>query len=151
GCATLGSFLEDAAGDDDRYAGATDDELLGVICASDRVEAHMAAHKHAAVAELIRRRPGLGGWDEFTGRELGAVLGLSFGEAEEGRSLAHPLEPRLPGTRALFRSGVVSRARAAIIANATALLDPAEARAAEALVLDQAGSLTPPALRAAIN
>ena len=29
GCATLGSFLEDAAGDDDRYAGASDDELAG--------------------------------------------------------------------------------------------------------------------------
>jgi len=54
GCAALGSFLEDAAGDDDRYAGATDDELLGVICAWDRVEANASARKHAAVAELVR-------------------------------------------------------------------------------------------------
>ena len=38
GCATLGLFLEDAAGDQDRYAGVSDEELLGVICGWDRVE-----------------------------------------------------------------------------------------------------------------
>ena len=37
-----------------------------------------------------------------------------------------------------------------IIAAATQLLDPGEARAAEALVLDRAGTLTPGGLRAAI-
>ena len=40
GCAILASFLEDTAGDDDRYSGASDDELLGVICAWDRMEAN---------------------------------------------------------------------------------------------------------------
>ena len=40
--------------------------------------------------------------------------------------------------------------KAQIIANATGLLDPAEARAAEAKVLDRAARLTPGALRAAI-
>ncbi|MGH3149944.1 MAG: hypothetical protein ACRDOB_04330, partial [Streptosporangiaceae bacterium] len=30
GCVTLGSFADEAAGDDDTYDGATDDELLGV-------------------------------------------------------------------------------------------------------------------------
>ena len=54
------SSPEDAAGDDDRYGGASDDELLGVICAWDRVEANASARKHAAVAELIRRRPAPG-------------------------------------------------------------------------------------------
>jgi hypothetical protein len=94
GCATLGSFLEDTAGPDDRYAGASDDELAGVICAWDRAEAAMAAGKHAAIAEFIRRRPAPGcapegpaqmpeGWHEFTGRELGAVLGCSAGDAEQ--------------------------------------------------------------------
>ena len=57
GCNALAGFAAEAAGDDDRYAGASDDELAGVICAWDRLEAHMAARKHAAVAELIRRRP----------------------------------------------------------------------------------------------
>jgi len=162
GCATLGSFLEAAAGDEDRYAGASDDELLGVICAWDRDEANASAGKHAAIAELIRRRPAHGaavqgparmpeGWHEFTGRELGAVLGCSPGDAEEMLDLAWNLEVNLPGTRAAFRAGILSQDKAAIIAAATALLDPAEARAAEAMVLGRAGSLTPGALRAAIQ
>ena len=46
-----------AAGPDDRYPGAADDEIVGVICAWARVEAHAAARKLAAIAELIRRRP----------------------------------------------------------------------------------------------
>ena len=54
GCAALGLFAEDAAADDDGYHAASDDQLLGVICAWDRAEAYMAARKHAAVAELIR-------------------------------------------------------------------------------------------------
>jgi hypothetical protein len=162
GCATLASFLEDTAGDDDRYAGASDDELVGVICAWDRVEAHASARKHAAVAELVRRRPAPGaavagpaqmpeGWHEFTGRELGAVLGVSAGDAEQILDLAWALEVCLPGTKAAFRAGIVNHDKAEIIAAATALLDPAEARAAEALVLDRAGSLTPAQLRAAIR
>jgi hypothetical protein len=54
GGAVLGSFVEDAAGTDDRYAGVSDDELAGVICGRNRSEAAMAACKHAAVAEFIR-------------------------------------------------------------------------------------------------
>jgi Domain of unknown function (DUF222) len=162
GCATLGSFLEDAAGDDDRYAKVSDDELVGVICGWDRAEAAMAARKHAAVAEFIRRRPAPGavvagpaqmpeGWDEFAGRELGAVLGVSAGDAEVILGLAWYLEVNLPGTRAAFRSGILNQGKVAIIANATAMLDPAEARAAEGMALDRAGSQTPAQLRAAIN
>ena len=162
GCAALASFLEDAAGDDDRYGGASDDELLGVICAWDRAEASASAGKHAAVAELIRRGLRGGcvlqgparmpeGVDEFAGRELGAVLGVSARDAGEMLYLAGYLEVNLPGTRAAFRAGILSRDKAAVIAAATALLDPDEARAAEAMVLGRAGSLTPGALRAAIG
>ncbi len=162
GCAVLPSFLEDTAGEDDRYGGASDDELLGVICGWDRVEANACACKHAAVAELIRRRPAPGceleglaqmpqSVDEFTGRELGAVLGVSGRDAGEMLDVAWYLDVNLPGTRAAFRAGIVNRDKAAIIAAATAFLDPGEARAAEAMVLGRAGSLTPGALRAAIS
>ena len=72
-------------------------------------------------------------------------------DAEEMLDLAWHLEVNLPGTKAAFRAGILSRDKAAIIAAATALLDPDEARAAEAMVLDRAGSLTPAALRAAIG
>ena len=133
-----------------------------MICAWDRVEAAVAAGKHAAVAELIRRRPAAGcalagpaqmpeGWDEFTGRELGAVLGVSAGDAEAVLDLAWALEVCLPGTKAAFRAGTVNQDKAQVIAAATAVLDPGEARAAEAMVLDRAGSLTPAQLRAAVG
>src|SRR5579863_5151079 len=154
GCLVLGQFAEAAAGDDDRYPGASGDELGGVICAWDRVEAYASSRKHAAVAELIRRRPAPGcaaqgparmpeGWSEFTGRELGAVLGVSAGDAEEMLDLAHALEVNLPGTKQAFRAGILNLDKAQVIAAATALLDPSEARAAEAMVLGRAGSLTP--------
>ncbi|HLK72940.1 MAG TPA: DUF222 domain-containing protein [Streptosporangiaceae bacterium] len=162
GCLVLGQFAEEAAGEDDRYPGASDDELAGAVAAWDRVEAYASSRKHAAVAELIRRRPGDGcllqgpaqmpeGFDEFTPREVAAVLGETRAVAEDTLSLAHELEVNLPGTRAAFRSGLLNQRKAAIVAAATCLLDPAEARAAEAKVLDQAGALTPPALRAAIQ
>jgi hypothetical protein len=83
------------------------------------------------------------GWYEFTARELGSALGVSPGEAEAMLGLARDLEVFLPGTKAAFRSGVLSQEKVQIIVAATAVLDPAEARAAEAMVLDRAGSLTP--------
>jgi hypothetical protein len=85
GCLVLGQFAEEAAGEDDRYPSASDDELAGVVAAWDRVEAYASSR-----------------------------------------------------TRAAFRSGLLNQRKAAIIASATALLDPAEARAAEAKVLDRA-------------
>ncbi len=57
GCIALAEFVDAVAGDDDRYPGASDDEIVGVIGALDRVEAHVVARKLAAVAEFIRRRP----------------------------------------------------------------------------------------------
>jgi hypothetical protein len=161
GCLALGQFAEEAAGADDRYRGASDDELVGAICAWDRVEAYAGSRKHAAVAELVRRRPAPGAVvagpaqmpgasDEFVAQELAAVLGESRAAAGDIVSLAQELEVNLPGTRAAFRSGILSRRKAMIIAEATVLLDPGQARAAEAIVLGRAGTLTPPGLRAGI-
>ena len=89
-------------------------------------------------------------WDEFTVTELAAVLGESRAAAEDLLDRAHDLEVKLPGTRAAFRDGIVRESKVEIIARATVVLDADEARAAEALVLDRAGRLTPGGLRAAI-
>ncbi len=161
GCAVLGLFAEDGAGGDGAYSDVSDDELIGLICAWDRVQAHGSARKHAMAAELIRRRPAPGcvlegearmpaGWEEFTADELAAALAQSRWAADAVLGLAHDLEVKLPGTRAAFWSGVLPEDKVKIIAAATQLLDAEEARAAEALVLDRAGRLTPGALRAAI-
>jgi uncharacterized protein DUF222 len=208
GCAVLAEFASAVAGEDDRYPGATDDEIIGVICALDRVESHVAARKLSAIAEFIRRRPakdcvpndpaentapdpakaaatedgtpqdpaegstaedaskrsaiedsaGPGkaaarmpeGWHEFAVEELSCALAESKAATEGLMDLAHDLAARLPGTMAALWDGVISKAKAGIISTATSALDPDEATAAEKLVLDRAGRLTPPGLRAAI-
>ena len=89
-------------------------------------------------------------WDESVTAEVAGVLAESRHAADAMLDLAHDLEVKLPGTAAAFRDGILRQSKVAIIVRATAVLDPAEARAAEALVLDRAGRLTPGALRAAI-
>lgn len=154
----LARFADQAS---DGFESVSDDELLGVLCAWDRVAAHATARKYAVVAEMIRRRPAAGWpadkatgmpqvWDEFTPSELSAVLAESKGDAVGMLGLAHDLEVKLPGTRAAFLDGILSEEKAAIIARATAVLTTEEARAAEALVLDRAARLTPAGLRSAI-
>jgi hypothetical protein len=90
GCPELAWLADAAAGDDDRYAGASDDELAGVIAAWDRLEAHMAARKLAAAAEFLRRRPEPGSpvegpaampavWEEFAADQLRLILAVHRG------------------------------------------------------------------------
>src|SRR6201982_2722784 len=57
GCPQLAVAADAAAGEDGRFAGVSEAELVGVVCAWDRVEAHAGARKLAAIAELARRTP----------------------------------------------------------------------------------------------
>jgi Domain of unknown function (DUF222) len=148
GCADL-ALAADAAAGDDRFAGVSEAELIGVVCAWDRVEAHAAARKLAAIAELARRNPAPED-EEFAADELANALAESRGRAGDLIDLAQTLQTRLPGTMAALLDGTVSRYKSEIIARATALLDDAEAHAAEGKVLGRAGRLTPGGLRAAI-
>ena len=58
GCPGL-AVAADAAADEDRFDGVSEGELIGVLCAWDRIEAHAAARKLAAIAVLARRNPPL--------------------------------------------------------------------------------------------
>ena len=60
GGGVLLSFAEDVAGTKDRFTGASDDELAGIIGALDRAETTACSLKHAALAEFTRRRPAPG-------------------------------------------------------------------------------------------
>jgi uncharacterized protein DUF222 len=148
GCAQL-AVAADAAAEDDGFAGISEAELVGVVCAWDRVEAHAAARKLAAVAELARRSPEPED-QEFIADEVAHALAESRGRAGDLVDLARTLQARLPGTAAALGDGTITRYKAEIIVRATALLDDAEAGAAEGKVLDRAGRLTPGGLRAAI-
>jgi hypothetical protein len=149
GCPGLAVAADAAAGEDGGFAGVSEAELVGVLCAWDRVEAHAAGRKLAVTAELARRNPGPPD-GEFTADQVAYALAESRGRAGDLIDLARTLQTRLPGTAAALDDGMISRYKAEIIAGATALLDPAEARAAEQKVLDRAARLTPGGLRAAI-
>ena len=148
GCAQL-AVSADAAADEDRFDGVPEGELVGLLCAWDRVEAHAAARKLAVVAELDRRNPSPED-AEFIADEIANALGESRVRADELTGTAGRLDTHLPGTRAALYDGTLSLGKARIIVNATAQLDETEARGAENEVLDRAGRLTPGGLRAAI-
>jgi len=107
GCAGLAVAADTAAGDDG-FAGVSEAELVGVMCAWDRVEAHAAARKLAAVAELARRNPKPED-QEFIADEVAHALAESRGRAEVLIDLAQTLETRLPGTRAGLSGGTITR------------------------------------------
>jgi len=59
GCPGL-AVAADAAvdgGREDAFGGVADHELIGLVCAWDRIEAHAAARKLIAIAEVFRRNP----------------------------------------------------------------------------------------------
>ena len=154
----LAMLAEDAGRD---VSAASDDEVVGLICVFDRLEAWAAGRKYAAAGEFIRRRPAdgcetaeTGGlpamWGEFAATELAHSLAESRGTAETLLETAHALAAKLPRTKAALRAGQIRDDKARIIVRAVSELDPDEARAAEDLVLDRAGTLTPGGLRSAI-
>jgi uncharacterized low-complexity protein len=160
-CPDLALLADAAAGPDDTYAGASDDELIGVLCAWDRLGSHAHARMLAAITELRRRRPvpevptcgrEAGSRDEdYLADEIAHVLAESRRAADGLASVAEALDGKLPGTRAALLDGTISPAKARIIATATAQLNKEEARAAEEQVLDRAGRITPGSLREAIR
>ncbi|MGD0242887.1 MAG: hypothetical protein ABSB59_21495 [Streptosporangiaceae bacterium] len=159
-CPDLAVLADRAAGPGDTYAGASDDELIGMVCAWDRLESHMAARKLAAIAAFSRRRPlvktpasgrpGGSAEEDFAADELAHVLAESRRKADGLLTTAGRLEGYLPGTRAALLDGVITAAKAQIIVTATVLLSSKQARAAENRVLGRAGRLTPGGLRDAI-
>src|ERR1700742_3838522 len=54
GCPQLAVAADAAAGEDGGFAGVSEAELVGVVCAWDRVEAHAAARQLGAIAALGR-------------------------------------------------------------------------------------------------
>src|ERR1700759_741686 len=171
GCAQLAVAADaavDGDGSGDSFSGVADHELAGLVCAWDRAEAHMAARKLAAVAEVFRRNPEDGFEPEpgrmpavvheFTRDQLALALGESRAAVDWLLTVAWHLATRLGGTLDALTGGaltpakawIIPRPKAEIIVRLTQHLDGEEARAAEAKVLDRAGRLTPGGLRAAI-
>jgi hypothetical protein len=162
GCAEL-AVAADAAvdgGPADSFGGVADRELVGLVSAWDRVEAHAAARKLVALAEMFRRNPEDGFEPEpgqmpavvheFTRDQLALALGESRAAADWLLTVAWHLATRLGGTLDALRDGIITRGKAELIVRLTHYLDDEEAEAVEAKVLDRAGRLTPGGLRSAL-
>ena len=162
GCAQLAVAADAAVGgsQDDSFSGVADHELIGLVCAWDRLEAHMAARKLAAIAEVFRRNPEDGFEPqpgqmpevvhEFTRDGLACALGESRDQADALLTLAWHLAIRLTATMAALRDGSITRRKAELIVWPTQYLDDDEARAVEAKVLGRAARLTASGLRTAV-
>ena len=146
----LSGLADEASGEDRAFTDVTDDELMGLIGARQRLAGRQQWELLTAVAEFLRRRPdpsspppAAGGmpavWDEHAGADLAVQLHLTPGAAEGLLSLAHDLAVKLPGTAAALRDGIIDLDKARTIAWYCFALTAAEARAAEAVVLGLAG------------
>ena len=157
----LASFCEEVTGEDGRCHGASDNELIGVLRAWQRIGSWAAARRLAVTAELIRRRPAPGctpeepaelpdRWGKFCADELAGATASSVRDADKKLALAHDLAAKLPGTARALLEGTIDEYKALIIAEATRTLDARGAAAVEARVLPGAATKTPGQLRAAL-
>ena len=162
GCAQLAVAADAAAagGPGDGFGGVADHELVGLVCAWDRVEAHAAARKLVALAEVFRRNPEDGFEPEpgqmpavvheFTRDQLALALGESRAAADWLLTVAWHLATRLGATLEALRDGTISRGKAELIVRLTQYLADDEAKAVEAKILGRAGRLTSGGLRSAL-
>ena len=117
GCAQLAvaadAAVDAAAGRVTAFGGVADHELVGLVCAFDRAEAHMAARKLVAIAEVFRRNPEDGFEPapgqmpavvhEFTREQLAYALGES--RAAGGLAADGGVAPGHPARRHAGRAG----------------------------------------------
>jgi hypothetical protein len=152
--AALTRALDEASGPARRCEGASDDEVAGMLGRWEATEAWCAAAKLGVIRALIRRRglPGYeparpgdlpGAWQEGLTQEVSCQLGISLRAADALIGLAAELDTRLVLTREALQAGVISLAKAKIIAEAAAVLDDAHAAVAETLIADQLAGRTP--------
>ncbi|MGH3287210.1 MAG: DUF222 domain-containing protein, partial [Streptosporangiaceae bacterium] len=152
----LAATVAELSGPEWRCAGATDEELIGLLGRWDAVGSWAEAGKLGVVRELLRRRarPGLGGsppvhgdlpgqWEEGAAHEVSAALRVSLRSADNLTAFAWDLRARLPGIGAALAGGTLSPLKARIISDELKVLDDERAAQAEKLILDQLAGQTP--------
>ena len=139
----MSGLADEASGEDRAFKDVTDDQLMGLVGARERLVARQHWEELTAVAEFIRRRPHpaadpavlVYGMPEAASddaaADLAAQLHVTAGMAAGLIHLARDLVVKLPLTRAALRDGVIDIDKARIIAMACLLLTPEEARRAE--------------------
>jgi hypothetical protein len=152
----LAAAVAELSGPEWRCAGATDDELIGLLGRWDAIGSWAEAGKLGVIRELLRRRarPGLGGgppvhgdlpdqWEDGTEDEVSAALNISLRSADNLAAFAWDLQARLPGIGAALAAGILSPVKARIISDELKVLDDEHAAHAEKLILDRLDGQTP--------
>jgi hypothetical protein len=152
----LAAAVAELSGPQWRCAGATDEELIGLLGRWDAIGSWAEAGKLGVIRELLRRRarPGLGGappahgdlpdqWEEGVGHEVSAALAISLRSADNLTAFAWDLQARLPGIGAALAGGTLTPLKARIISDELKVLDDERAAEAEKLILDQLAGQTP--------
>jgi hypothetical protein len=148
----LASVVHALAGEDaEGLAALSDDQLLGVIAATRRLESRVAWTQLAALAEFAARRPaepaGLRRGQstqscEFAADELAGELHLTWQSAAGHIAYAQAVADRLPRTFAALAEGRIHPIHLRIVEDETSVLSPADAAAADEELAGQAGSMT---------
>jgi len=155
--AALATVVEELSGPQWRCAGATDEELIGLLGRWDALASWAEAGKLGVVRELLRRRahqglpgtvPSMHGdlpdrWDEGTAHEVSAALSISLRSADNLTCFAWDLQARLPGIGAALAAGTLTPLKARIVSGELKVLDDEQAAEAEKLILDRLDAQTP--------
>jgi hypothetical protein len=141
-------ILSDVSGPDGRCAGATDDEVFGVLGQWGAAGSWLEGRKLAVVRELIRRHPdernvgtatasGLPwDWDDRLANEIALELAMSVPAARKLTWVAWALEARLPKVGKALDEGRLDAGRARTVVEETdVLLEPTKLAQAEGLIL----------------
>ena len=118
----LAGFVRDAAEDGAGLPGLGESELIGVLCAAERMASWAAAQKAEAVITLCRRRAAQARERrnkhliEHVAGEVAAALTLTGQAASRLVDICGWLE-RLPEVRAALAAGIIDWARAVVFAD----------------------------------
>jgi Domain of unknown function (DUF222) len=147
----LATIIDTVAGEDGKgLAGLSDDQLVGFIAGSRRLESRVAWYVMAAVREFTARASAEGPVAaEFAADQLACELHLTVASAAAQMDYASAVTSRLPATFAALHAGTIHPVHVRIVAEETAVLSAADAAKADAVLAEIAGSLTFGKLRSA--
>ncbi|HEV2932248.1 MAG TPA: DUF222 domain-containing protein, partial [Streptosporangiaceae bacterium] len=146
----LASVVHALTGDEgEGLAALSDDQLMGVISATRRLESRIAWTQLAAMREFAARRPaepaGRGRSTqscEFAADELADELHLTWQSAAGQIAYAKAVGDRLPRTFAALAAGIIHPVQARIIEDETSILSAEDAARADEELAEKAGSMT---------
>jgi hypothetical protein len=138
---------QDGAG----LAGCSDDQLMGIISASQRMESNAAWTRLAAIAEFAARHSGASLEDEFAADELADELHLTPLSAAQQMDYAGTVAGRLPKTFAALAAGRIHPVHLKIIEDETSILTDKDAAHADEVLAEAAPGKTFGELRSAVH